>query len=455
MFAKKTVRDIDLRGKTVLLRADYNVPVDEDGGISNDYRITQSLPTIEYLLGQGAKVIICSHLGRPKGPSDSKCSLFPVAKRLQQLLKRQVNFVPDCVGPRAEKAAAVLKPGDVALLENLRFHPEEEQNDDGFAKQLASLADVFVQDGFGVVHRAHASTDAVTRHLPSVAGLLLEKEVKVITRVMRQPVRPMMAIVGGAKIADKIDVLHSFIDLADIVAVGGAMANTFLKAEGIKVGDSLVDDSELPMARDILAKARAKSKKQYFIFYLPQDGVVAKKVDHKAPTRIVDWSSHVIADIENYPKRPPLTASRVADDEKILDIGPFSASFIAGMMQLANTVVWNGTMGVTETDSLQGPVGPFAQGSELIIEAATGQLGHRPFSLVGGGDTVGYVEQRKLTDMFNHVSTGGGASLELMAGRKLPGVEALQGKAHERNEAEAKSEEKAEVKQAEEEYAGA
>lgn len=425
LFAKKTVRDIDLKGKTVLLRSDFNVPIDDDGNITNDYRISQALPTIEYLLSQDCKVIICSHLGRPKNAKDSKCSLFPVAKRLQQLLKRQVNFVPDCVGTPAERILAKLKPGDVALLENLRFHPEEEQNDDAFAQQLAAHADVFVQDGFGVVHRAHASTEAVTRHLPSVAGLLLEKEVSVITRVMSRPVRPMMAIIGGAKIADKIDVLHAFIDLADIVAVGGAMANTFLKAEGIKVGESLVDDDELPMARDILAKARAKSQKQYFIFYLPQDGVVAEKIDPKSPTRIVDWSSHVIADIEHYPKRAPLKAGRVGEHEQILDIGPFSASFIAGMMQLANTVVWNGTMGVTETDSLLGPVGPFAQGSELIIEAATGQLGHRPFSLVGGGDTVGYVEERKIADMFNHVSTGGGASLELMAGRKLSGVEAL------------------------------
>lgn len=431
VFVKKTVRDIadsDYIGKIVLLRADFNVPLDRDGNISDDYRIKQSLPTIQYLVDRHAKVIICSHLGRPKNATDTSCSLFPVAKRLQKLLKREVNFVPDCVGPRAAKIADILKPGDVALLENLRFHPEEEANDEAFAKQLASLANIFVQDGFGVVHRAHASTEAVTHHLPSVSGLLLENEVSIIRKVMQQPVRPMMAIIGGSKISDKIEVLNTFIDIADFVAVGGAMANTFLKAEGIKIGDSLVDDGELPMAREILAKARAKSKSQYFIFYLPQDGVVAHKIDRREPTRIVDWSSHVIAEIESYPKRPPHQASHVAQDEKILDIGPFSASFIAGGMQLANTVVWNGTMGVTETESLQGPVGPFAQGTELIIEAATGQFGHRPFSLVGGGDTVGYIAQRKLTDMFNHVSTGGGASLELMVGRKLPGLEALQTK---------------------------
>lgn len=429
MFTKKTIRDINLAGKTVLLRADYNVPLNSEGEITDDYRIQQSLPTVQYLLDHHAKVIICSHLGRPKGSDDTSASLFPVAKRLQKLLKHEVNFVPDCVGPRAEKAASVLGPGSVALLENLRFHPEEEANDDNFARQLASLADIFVQDGFGVVHRAHASTSAVTKYLPSVAGFLLEREVDTITTVMHKPTRPMMAIIGGAKIADKIDILRIFIDLADFLAVGGAMANTFLKAKGIEVGESLVDDEDLPLAREIIAKAEAKAKKQYFIFYLPQDGVVAHKIDRAAPTRIVDWGANVISEIEHYPKRPPANASRVAAHERILDIGPFSASFIAGGMQLANTVVWNGVMGVTETAGLQGPVGPTSQGTELIIEAATGHMGHRPFSLVGGGDTVGYIQQRGLTNAFNHVSTGGGASLELMAGRKLPGVEALEDKA--------------------------
>lgn len=428
MFTKKTVRDIDVAGKTVLVRADYNVPLTADGEIADDYRIKQSLPTIQYLLDHHAKVIICSHLGRPKGPDDTSASLFPVAKRLQKLLKHEVNFVPDCIGPRAEKAAEVLGKGSVALLENLRYHPEEEQNDDNFAKQLASLADVFVQDGFGVVHRAHASTSAITKHLPSVAGLLLEREVDTITSVMHKPTRPMMAIVGGSKIADKIEILRTFIDLADFLVVGGAMANTFLKAKGLEVGDSLVDNEDLPLAREIIAKAEAKAKKQYFIFYLPQDGVVAHKIDRTAPTRIVDWGANVISEIEHYPKRPPLSASRVGAHEKILDIGPFSASFIAGGMQLANTVVWNGVVGVTETASLQGPVGPTAQGTEMIIEAITGHMGHRPYSLVGGGDTVGYIQQRGLTDAFNHVSTGGGASLELMVGRKLPGVEALENK---------------------------
>lgn len=427
MFTKKTIRDIDVRGKCVLLRADYNVPL-IDGKIADDYRIKKSLPTIKYLLEQDAKLIICSHLGRPSGPNDTKFSLFPVAKRLKELLDRDVEFVPDCVGERAEKVAAGLQPKQVALLENLRFHPEEEKNDDGFATQLASLAEVFVQDGFGVVHRAHASTEAVTRHLPSVAGLLLEKEVDTITNVMENPARPLMAVIGGAKIADKIEVLHRFIEISDFVAVGGAMANTFLLAEGIQVGASMADKDDTPIAKDILEKAHAKAKNQQFVFYLPQDGVVASKIDKATPTRIVDWSAHMIADIENYPKRPPHQASYVREHEMILDIGPFSASFIAGSMQFSDTVVWNGTMGVAEAAGLQGPVGPYAHGTDLLMEAMTGQFGHRPFSLVGGGDTAGYIENRKMVEAFNHVSTGGGASLELMAGRKLPGVEALMNK---------------------------
>lgn len=424
MFTKKTIKDIDLKGKTVLLRADYNVPINA-GKISDDYRIKQSLPTLRYLLERDVRLVICAHLGRPSGPGDAACSLKPVAAHLQKLLGREVAFVTDCVGPVAEQAVARLKPGQVALLENLRFHVQEEQNDAAFAKQLAGLADVFVEDGFGVVHRAHASTEGVTHFLPSVAGLLLEREVDTITGVMKHPKRPLMAIIGGAKIADKIDILQRFIELADFVAIGGAMANTFLLAEGIDVAASLADKNEVGIARDIMRGARAEAKQRRFIFYIPQDGVAAHKVDRAAPTRIVDWSAHIIADIESYPKRPPAESGRLLAHEMLLDIGPFSGAFIAGGMQLAETVVWNGTMGVTETPGLQGPVGPFAHGTDLITEAMLGQFGHRPFSLVGGGDTVGYVQQRGLTGAFDHVSTGGGASLELMAGRSLPGVAAL------------------------------
>jgi phosphoglycerate kinase len=424
MFTKQTIRDIDLRGKTVLLRADYNVPL-KDGKISDDYRIRQSLPTVNYLLDQGVKLIICSHLGRPDGRPDAAFSLFPVAKRLQQLLDKPVEFATDCVGEPAQKAASGMKIGDVLLLENLRFHPEEKANDNGFAKQLASLAEVYVNDSFGVDHRADASLEAITRHLPSVAGLLLEKEVDTITKVMEQPERPLMAIIGGAKIADKLDVMNRFIEIADFIAVGGAMANTFLAANGIDIGDSLYDKAELPVAKTIMKKVAEESKKRQFVFAIPYDVVVADKVDKTAPTRIVELSTHTMADIQHYPGHVPANASQVHAHEKILDIGPFSASFIAGSIQLANTVVWSGTMGVTETTSLQGSIGPTAHGTQIIIEAMLGEFGHKPFTVVGGGDTVGYVQSRNLTSAFNHVSTGGSASLEVMAGHKLPGVEAL------------------------------
>jgi phosphoglycerate kinase len=427
MFTKRTIRDIDLSGKTVLLRADYNVPL-ENGKITDDYRVKQSLPTVKYLLDQNAKLIICSHLGRPTGPKDLENSLFPVAKRLQVLLGRPVEFATDCVGEPAEKAAARLKPGEVLVLENLRFHPEEEANDDNFAKQLAGLADVFVQDGFGVVHRAHASTSAVTKYLPSVSGLLLEKEVDTITGVMRDPKKPLMAIVGGAKIADKLEILDRFIEMADFIAIGGAMANTFLAANGVHVGKSLYDKDEIATAKGIMERAAKEAKKRPFVFTIPHDVVVAEKIGKTAPTRIVELTTHTMADIENYPHRVPHKASQIHADEMILDIGPFSASLIAGGIQLANTVVWNGTMGVTETESLQGPIGPTAHGTQTVIEALIGDYGHKPFTVVGGGDTVGYLESRKLVDLFGHVSTGGGASLELMAGHKLPGIEALEDK---------------------------
>ncbi|HSX33347.1 MAG TPA: phosphoglycerate kinase [Candidatus Saccharimonadales bacterium] len=428
MFTKKTIYDIDIQDKRVLMRADYNVPINDSGSISDDYRITQSVPTIKALQEKNVRLVICSHLGRPDGKPDPKSSLKPVAKRLSEVLGQDVQFVSDCVGSEVEKAVAGLAPGQILLLENLRFHPEEEKNDDSFAAQLAKSGDVFVQDAFGVVHRAHASTDAITHHLPSVAGLLLQKEVDTITNVMSNPARPLAAIVGGAKISDKIDVLNKFIEIADVVAVGGAMANTFLKAKGMDIAKSKYDADDLELAKNIMAAAAEKSKQGHFIFYLPQDAVVATSVDKAASTRIVDWDAHVVAEVESYPKRPSSRTRELAEDEMMLDIGPFSGAFIAGAIQLCGTVVWSGTMGVTEVPALGSPVGPFAHGTELIIDAMVGDYGHRPFSLVGGGDTVGYVEQRKLTGAFNHVSTGGSASLELMAGRQLPGVEALQNK---------------------------
>ncbi len=426
-FYKKTIKDIDIHGKTVLLRADYNVPL-ENGKITSDYRILQSLPTIQYLREQNCKIVICSHLGRPKSADDQSVSMKPVAKQLQKLTGADVTLAKDCVGEEVVELINHAKQDEIILLENLRYHDDEEANDDGFGRQLASLADVFVQDAFGVVHRAHASTDAVTRHIQSVAGLLLEKEVTTISDVMERPTRPLMAIIGGAKISDKIEILNRFIEIADIVAVGGAMANTFLLAEGIDVAKSLVEPEDVPIAKKIIAKAKARTAKENFVFYIPQDGVVAKKIDKSASTRIVDWDAHVIADIEAYPKRASKSATTIAADEMILDIGPFSGSFIAGCLQLSETVVWNGGMGVTEQDGLQGPVGPFAHGTDVIMNAMLGAYGNKPFTLVGGGDTVGYVESEGLLDHFNHVSTGGGASLELMSGKQLPGVEALQNK---------------------------
>ena len=424
-FNKKTINDYDINNKKVLLRTDYNVPLKSNGEIADDYRLQKSLPTIQALIDKNCSIVIISHLGRPKSPDDKSCTLAPIAKRLSELLNHEVEFANDCIGDESISKSSSLQNRQILLLENLRYHPEEELNDESFAENLAKHGEVFVQDGFGVVHRAHASTMAITNYLPSISGLLLEKEVDTISNAMENPERPLVSIVGGAKIADKIDILNRFIDISDVLIVGGAMANTFLLAEGIDVGNSLADKEDVPVAKDIIEKAKQKSAEQRFIFYLPQDGVVSLDKDNPATTRIVDWSTHIIADIESYPKIPSSVNSKINADEKILDVGPFSGAFIAGAMQLSNTVIWNGTLGVTETKSVNGPIGPFSHGTELVIDAMLGQFGHKPFSIVGGGDTVGYVEERKLVDYFGHVSTGGGASLDLMSGKTLPGVEAL------------------------------
>ena len=424
-FDRQTIKDYDLEGKRVLLRTDYNVPLDSDGVITDDYRIRQSLPTIKYLLDKHCSIIICSHLGRPDGVINKALSLKPIADRLAELLGMPVNFITDCIGSEVNIASGELKPGQILMLENLRFHKQEEANDLSFAKQLASNAKVFVLDGFGVVHRAHASTSGVTKFLPSVAGLLLYDEVDSLTEVMLSPKRPLVAIIGGAKIKDKINILKKFLDIADILVVGGAMANTFIMAKGIDVGGSLVDKNELSLANEIIDLAIQKAKTQKFTFYIPQDGVVSDDLANPSYTRIVDWDSHLVADIEAYPKQPKIYSYSIKKNESILDIGPFSGAFIAGSIQLANTVLWNGPLGVTETKAMIGPIGPFSHGTELVIEALLGQYGSKPYSVIGGGDTVGYIEGLKLEDSFGHVSTGGGASLDLLSGRKLPGVEAL------------------------------
>jgi len=428
MFTKQTIRNINIKGKTVLLRAELDAPLRADGKkVTSDFRLRNNLPTINALIKADCRIVIIGKLGRPDGVPNPKMSLAPVAKRLEELLGHPITFVSDCIGDKVIRATDQMKPKQIVMLENIRFYPGEDANDQTFAKSLAedSGAEVFVQDCFASVHHIGASMDAVTHFLPSVAGLSLEKEVDTITSTMQEPKRPLMAIIGGAKVADKIELLRRFIEIADYVAIGGALANPFLVAQGIDIGDSIYDRSELQVAKDILKRAAAESKKRPFVLSMPHDVVVAEWIDKTAPTRIVDWGSNSVADIINYPKRVPTSSMRVRKRERILDIGPFSASFIAGGVQLAKTVVWNGTMGVTETPSLQGPIGPTAHGTETVIEALLGDLGHKPFVVVGGGDTVGYVESRGLLGAFDHVSTGGGASLELMAGHKLPGVEAL------------------------------
>nr|MDQ2973738.1 phosphoglycerate kinase [bacterium] len=312
-FNKQTVRDLKLKGKRVLLRVDYNVPLDKSGKVASDYRVEMSLPTIKYLIEQKCQIVICSHLGRPKNEHDMSCSLEPVALVLANLLKKPVKFTDNCIGDNVKKAASELKQGEILMLENLRFHEGEESNDQKFAETLVADtgAEVFVQDAFGVVHRAHASTSAVTKLLPSVAGLLVESEFTTLSEVIDKPKRPLLTIVGGAKISDKIEIIERFISIADGVVIGGAMANTFVKSEGIDIGDSLYDKEDLPLARKIIKLARAEAKKRRFVFYLPQDGVVAKKIDTFAKTRIVDWDAHVIASIEAYPSRPDRKSAEV------------------------------------------------------------------------------------------------------------------------------------------------
>lgn len=429
----KTIKDIELKDKHVLLRADYNVPL-KDGEIADDYRVRQSIPTVEYILRQSPKsLVIISHLGRPKGPGDKTCSLAPVAKRLSRLLDKKVGFTNDCIGEEAQRATAGLPHGGLLLFENLRFHPEEENNDKNFAKALlqASVADVFVADGFGVAHRAHASTEAITSFLPSVAGLLLSSEVETITRVMENPARPFTAVVGGAKITDKIDVLDRFVEIADCVAIGGALANTFLAAGKTSVGRSLYEPEAFDIAKEVLAKAKKAEKERNFNFLIPIDVVVSRNLEGKVPTRIVDLAAHTYSDIVSYPKKPPPTSYTLSSEEKIMDIGPASAAQIAGAVKMSNTVVWSGALGVTEIKGIAGAADPFGHGTRTVAQAMIGASNlhaHKPFSLVGGGDTVSYIRSQGLTQDFNHVSTGGSACLELLAGHKLPGVEALENK---------------------------
>jgi 3-phosphoglycerate kinase len=427
MFTKKTVRDMDLGGKKVLLRVDYNI-LDNSGHITEEFRIQATIPTINYLLEQNCRIIILTCAGRPGGKVVPELSMRPIAKRLGEIMGREIKFAAESIGPEVERAAGELQPGEILMLENVRFHPEEEANDAAFSQQLASVAEVFVEDGFGQAHRAYASVVGVAKCLPSVAGLLLEKEVDTITQAMSRPERPLMAVVGGAKISDKIDVLHKFVEIADVVAVVGAMANTFLLAEGYGVGKSLAEPDAVGTAKEIIEKARRKAAEQPFTFLLPVDVVASAKRDPSLPTRIVDLASHTIADIESYPKKPSGKSYQLDGDEMILDIGPVSAATIYGALKLTKTALWNGTAGIAEDKGLSGAADPYAHGTKLIVDGLIGasrEAKYLPFTVVGGGDTAAYIESQGLLDDFNHVSTGGGASLELMSGRSLPGVDVL------------------------------
>jgi 3-phosphoglycerate kinase len=429
MLSKKTIRDIEIAGKTVIIREDFNVPLNEHGVITDDYRIRQALPTIEHARGMGAKVVIIAHMGRPEGKNDPNLSLMPVATKLSELMHLPVKFATDCVGKSAGSVVKSLQPGEIALLENLRFNLGEEANDEKFAKDLASLGDVFVQDGFGVSYRKHASTDAICKFLPSVAGFLLQKEVDTISAITDEPKRPLAVIIGGAKIADKIGLIEKFIDKADYVAVVGAVANTFLAAEGLKVGKSLVDEDYLSVAEGILEKALDKMQHQKFTFYLPHDVVVAQSADSQAQTRVVDIGNHTWADISAYPKQPNKSFYTIMPEEIILDIGPMTAAAISGALKLSETVMFNGMAGVTEVRGLHGAADPFAHGTNMILEALIGERAgekDNPFSIVAGGDTVAYAESiPNYRDKIGFLSTGGGASLELIAGQPMPGIDNL------------------------------
>lgn len=388
---KKTVRDIDIWNKRVLVRVDFNVPLDK-GRITDDRRIRASLPTIKYLIDHGACVILASHLGRPKGGRDDKYSLKPVATRLQELLGRPVKMADDVVGDSVLQQVRSMSSGDVLLLENVRFDPREEKNDPTFAKQLADLADVYVDDAFGSAHRAHASTEGVAHYLPAVAGFLMEQELNYLGSALANPKRPFVAILGGAKISDKIGVIKNLLDKVDRLLIGGGMANTFAKAIGYPVGDSLVENDKLDAARDLVAQAKGK-------LVFPVDWVIADKFEADAQSKVVD-------------------VQLVPDGWRILDIGPRTIELFETKLADAKTVVWNGPLGVFEFPR-------FARGTIEIAKrlAATGAT-----SIVGGGDSAAAVETAGVADKITHISTGGGASLEFLEGKELPGVKALQDK---------------------------
>ena len=392
-YNKKTILDVDVKGKKVLLRCDFNVPQDkESGAITSDKRIVAALPTIRYLLDNGAAVIACSHLGKPKGEWKAKLSLAPVAKRLSELLGQEVIFASDVVGEDAQAKAKALQGGQIMLLENLRFHIEEEKNDPAFAKKLADMAELYVSDAFGTVHRAHASTAGVAAYLPAVSGLLVAKELEIMGGALENPKRPFVAVLGGAKVSDKLGVINNLLDKADTIIIGGGMAYTFAKAQGGSIGKSLCEEDRLTYALDMIAKAKEKGVK----LLLPVDTVAAREFSADAAPVVVETRA-------------------IPEDMEGLDIGPKTVELFCDAVKGAGTVVWNGPMGVFEFPA-------FAKGTKALAQALADS---GAITIVGGGDSAAAVEQMGFADKITHISTGGGASLEFLEGRELPGVACL------------------------------
>ncbi len=394
-FNKKTIEDIDVSGKKVLVRCDFNVPLDENKNITDETRINAALPTIKYLLEHKAAVILCSHLGRPKGEFNMKYSLAPVAKRLSEKLGFEVKLAKDVIGPDAKKLAAEVKPGEAVLLENVRFHAEEEKNDPAFAKELASMADIYVSDAFGTVHRAHASTAGVAQYLPAVAGFLIGKELNFLGKAVTDPERPFVAILGGAKVKDKIGVITNLIEKVDTLLIGGGMAYTFMKATGGEIGNSLCDDERLSLALELLDKAKAKGVK----LLLPIDNVCGKEFNNDTEQMVCE-------------------SGKIPEGWEGLDLGPKTVELFSKEIKAARTVVWNGPMGVFEMPN-------FAKGTLAI---ATAMAESDATTIIGGGDSAAAVTQMGLAGKMSHISTGGGASLEFLEGKTLPGVAALNAK---------------------------
>lgn len=395
MLNKKTIEDIDVAGKRVLVRCDFNVPLDAEKKITDENRIIGALPTIKYLLSQNAKVILCSHLGRPKGEFNPKYSLQPVAVRLSQLLGKEVKMTEDVIGTSAKSAVASMQDGDVVLLENVRFHKEEEKNDPAFSKELADLADIFVNDAFGTAHRAHASTAGVADYLPAVAGYLIQKEIDIMGKALSNPDRPFVAILGGSKVSDKIGVINNLLDKVDAIIIGGGMAYTFAKAMGGKIGSSICEDDKLELARELLDKAKTKGVKML----LPIENVVANDFSNDAQSQIVP-------------------SMEIPDGWEGLDIGPKTVELFKDTILSAKTIIWNGPMGVFEFPN-------FAKGT---MEVAKLVAAADATTIIGGGDSAAAVEQLGFADKMTHISTGGGASLEFMEGLVLPGIACLSDK---------------------------